>query len=142
MMKTSNRQPAGQKLKSGQKGGAAPAAYSTSRYIWMGAAIGLYFGWFFRPVRDPNLFIVIGLSFLIALVLFGFNLFKKERLSFGRLLMQIPVNMIQYALILSILELRHFAFDWGGRLAVVIFTGLMGMLSGYWLAYRENRVSL
>lgn len=118
------------------------ATYSTARYIWLGGAIGLYFGWQFRPIRDPSIMVVIGLSLLISVVMLGLSLFKKDRPNFGQLLLRFPLNFIQYAVMIAVLEMRHFALDFGGRFAVIIFTGVMGLLFGYWVAFREKRVSL
>ncbi|MEM7798077.1 MAG: hypothetical protein AAF633_02710 [Chloroflexota bacterium] len=118
------------------------ATYSTARYIWLGGAIGLYFGWQFRPTREPSIMVVIGLSLLISIVMLGLSLYGKNRLKFGQALLRLPLNFIQYAVMVSVLELRHFALDLGGRVAVIIFTGIMGLLFGYWVAFREKRVSL
>ena len=111
------------------------------RHIWIGAAIGLYFGWFFRPVREPSLVVVVFLALVITAVLAAWQLFRRQRLELtaGQILRRIPFTYLQYAIILSVLEARHFAFDWGGRFAVIGFTTVLGALFGGWIAYRKFR---
>ncbi|MDJ0752255.1 MAG: hypothetical protein QNJ45_01970 [Ardenticatenaceae bacterium] len=104
------------------------------RYFWVGGAIGLYFGWFFRPVREPSILIVVGLSFLIALGLAVLSYFRRE----GSILTQFGRNMGKYMIILAVLECRHFAHDLGGRLAVVLMSVTMGMIIGVWLGWSET----
>lgn len=118
-------------------------SFGIARPIWLGGALGLYFGWFFRPVRDPSLIMALGISLVIGIVLILLNFFKREgRLTFLQALTHFPLNVVQYFLILSVLESRHFLYDWGGRLAVLLFTGAMGVLFGIWFHWREKRVSL
>lgn len=106
------------------------------QYILTGAGIGLYFGWFFRPMRDPSLYTVVGLSLVITVVMTLLRLYRGER---KRLIQSAGATFVQFALVIAMLEARHFAFDFGGRFAVIIFTTIMGAVSGYWMAYKEVR---
>ena len=56
-----------------------------TRYALTGGALGLYFGLFFRPARQPNLLVVLGLAILITLVMTGIHVFR-ERPSLSALL--------------------------------------------------------
>lgn len=104
------------------------------RYILTGAAIGLYFGWFFRPgTREPSLVTVLFLTTIITIVVTLLRLWQKDR---ENLLQRTARTFINYALILAILEARHLVLDWGGRWAVIAMTTIMGMLSGWWLAQK------
>ena len=130
-------------------GAGTPPQYSIQRYVWLGGALGLYFGWFFRPVREANLWFAFFLSIFIGFVLFALPLLrdflalaypslKAERPSVMALLKRIPLNIVQYFLILVVFEARHYAFDWGGRLPVLVLTGLFGCLFGYWVKIRGD----
>ncbi len=107
------------------------------RYVLTGAAIGFYFGYFFRPVREPNLLTIVGLSAVIVVVTL---LLKRPPLA------DVPklalYTFIKYGLLLAVLEGRHIIYDLGGRWATVALTGLMGALAGVWFAYDKRRGSL
>jgi hypothetical protein len=55
------------------------------RYGLTGGALGLYFGLFFRPVREPSLWLVVVLAALVALVMLLIRA-VRERPSFVALL--------------------------------------------------------
>lgn len=112
--------------------------YSLQRYILMGAGLGLYFGLFFRPSREPSLLIALGLSIVITVVMFVIRLFQKNKLPFQEILKEVPINFLQYLLILAVLEGRHLAWDYGGRTATTILTTLMGMTTGALVFWKSN----
>lgn len=109
------------------------------QYLLTGAGLGLYFGWFFRPVREPSLWVVFGLSIVVTIVMTLLRLWRGER---EQLLKRAAITMIKYIFVLSILEGRHLAFDAGGRVAVVAMTVIMGAFGGYWMARQEQAVSV
>jgi len=106
------------------------------RYVLAGAAIGFYFGYFFRPVREPNLLTIIGLSAVIVVVTL---LLKRPPLA------NVPklalYTFIKYGVLLAVLEGRHIVYEIGGRWATVALTGIMGALAGVWFAYDKRRGS-
>lgn len=104
------------------------------RYALTGAAIGLYFGWFFRPLREPSWNMVIGLSLLAALITMGLRTVKSKQFVLRVFVRETAVSWLQFALFLAILEGRHLVYDWGGKTAVSLFTTLMGALMGIWYA--------
>lgn len=106
----------------------------TRRYVLTGAAIGLYFGLFFRPVREPSLLLVVGLSLLIAVVNMTIRLARGERLPLATLLKESALTFFRYAFMLAVLEGRHLAYDWGGKTAVALLTTSMGAVAGAWFA--------
>ena len=112
--------------------------YSLQRYIWIGAGLGLYFGLFFRPSREPSLLIALGLSLVITIVMFLIRLFQRDRLPFQEILKEVPINFLQYLLILAVLEGRHLAWEMGGRTATTILTTLMGMVTGALVFWKSN----
>ncbi|MGB1249365.1 MAG: hypothetical protein ACPG8W_01945 [Candidatus Promineifilaceae bacterium] len=105
------------------------------QYVLTGAAIGIYFGWSFQPRQDPQVSTVIFLSVIITIVMTLIRVYQGHR---ENLLRRAISTFVQYALVISILQARHFALEWGGRAAVVLMTTTMGALSGYWLAYKEG----
>ena len=108
------------------------------RYGLTGAAIGLYFGLFFRPARQPNLWFVLILASLITLVTVAIKVWR-ERPSITQLLKSALSSFVKACLFLILLELRHPINDAGGRVAVTIFMTLMGALAGLWYAYDQIR---
>ena len=104
------------------------------QYILTGAGLGLYFGWFFRPMREPSFTIVFGLSLFIALVMTAIRFFRGQR---EQLLRRALSSYVRYIIVLGVLEGRHLAFDAGGRVAVIGMTVVLGALMGAWLAYQD-----
>lgn len=71
-----------------------------------GGAIGLYFGFFSRPARQPSLIFVLGLALLITLVTALIKVFK-QRPSLPALLKAAFLTFLKAVLFLILLELRH-----------------------------------
>ena len=104
------------------------------RAILTGAALGLYFGWFFRPSsREPSATLPIFLGIVITLVLTVIRLIRRQR---EQLLQQMPVTLISTILFLYVLEARHIALDIGGRPLVLAMMAFCGGLSGYFYGKR------
>lgn len=101
------------------------------QYVLTGAALGLYFGWFFRPLRDPSIVTILLLSTVITIVMTCIRMWRRE---WEQLAKRAASTWVNYALILAVLEARHFAFDLGGRPAVIVMTILFGALAGYRMA--------
>ncbi|MEM7333662.1 MAG: hypothetical protein AAF490_16360 [Chloroflexota bacterium] len=120
-----------------------PATFPIGRHLMVGAGIGLYFGWFFRPVREPSIAVILFLGLLITFALTGWQILrrKQESRTIGQIIKRMPTTFIQYAVVLSILEARHFAFEFGGRFAVIIMTTVMGGIAGIWMAYKQHQTT-
>jgi hypothetical protein len=118
------------------------AAGRLRRAVLVGAALGAYFGYFFRPVREPSLVIVVGLSLVAALastLLRAWLLRKQAGQTPGSLLRYGLRMWLTFALFLAMLEGRHIAYDLGGRLATIAFTTLAGAGVGLWYAFTAER---
>ncbi|MBE2202221.1 MAG: hypothetical protein IAE79_26665 [Anaerolinea sp.] len=123
------------KLKTG-----SGTAVSWQRYAWIGAALGLYFGLFFRPLREPSLMLVVGLSLLAALVTLIVRMVKAKQVGLdGRALRQFAILWAQYALFLAMLEGRHLAYAWGGKGGATLFAAIMGAITGLWYGYTQKQ---
>jgi hypothetical protein len=109
-----------------------------TRYALTGGAIGLYFGLFFRPMREANYSYALGLAVVVAVVMTGLHVWQK-RTSLSTLPSHFVITFIKAALALTLLEGRHLAFDWGGKTAVIVFTIIMGAAAGLWYANDQNR---
>ena len=107
------------------------------RYALTGGALGIYFGFFFRPVREPSAALVLGLAVLVALVMAGLRA-VKERPSLASLLKGAALNFVKTAVLLTLLELRHPLHDMGGKTAVVVVMCLAGTAVGLWYAYEQS----
>jgi hypothetical protein len=109
-----------------------------TRHALTGGAIGLYFGLFFRPLREANFGYALLLALLVAVVMSGLRLLQK-RPSLSTLPPYFAITFVKAALALTLLEGRHVAFDWGGKTAVIVFTVIMGAATGLWFAYDQSR---
>ncbi len=104
-----------------------------TRYVLVGSGLGLYFGLFFRPARQPNLWFVLVLAFLITLVTTVIQAWRERPLSMNLLKTAVSI-FIKAFLFLILLELRHPVYDYGGKIAVALFMTVMGALAGLWYA--------
>ena len=126
------------------------------RAILVGAAIGVYFGYFFRPVREEaNLLIVLTLSPLAAFaatLVLAWQIRRQEGPKLRRLLRYALRMWVTFALFLLMLEGRHIAYDLGvslegwdiaeelrGRLATIAFTTVAGAVLGLWYAFSAGK---
>ncbi len=109
-----------------------------TRYALTGGAIGLYFGFFFRPAREPNLWFVLVLGSLVTVVTVAVQAWRKRPL-FSQLLKTAALTFVRACLFLVLLELRHPIYDFGGKFAVTIFMTVMGAVAGLWYAYEQIR---
>lgn len=109
-----------------------------TRYILTGGGLGLYFGLFFRPARQPNLWFVLAMAGLVTLVMMTIEVWQK-RPSFGHLIKTTLSTYIKVCLFLILLELRHPLYALGGRIGVTLFMTIMGALAGLWYAYEKIR---
>ncbi|KAA3646521.1 MAG: hypothetical protein DWQ07_09930 [Chloroflexi bacterium] len=98
------------------------------RYVLVGIALGLYIGLFFRPVREPNMSIALVLGVLATIVTVGFKAYREKR---WPSVIEIGRTYIQFTLFLLVFEARHIAYDYGGRVAVSVFTSVAGGVIGY-----------
>lgn len=109
-----------------------------TRYALTGGAIGLYFGLFFRPMRQPNLWVVLALAGLVTVVMVGIEAWRK-RPSLSQLLKTAVLTFAKTFFFLLMLELRHPVYNARGRVAVAAFMTLMGALAGLWYAFEQIR---
>lgn len=121
------------------KGEQDSATARRQRVVLAGAALGLYFGLFFRPVRQgPSLLVIVGLSLLSALLMTALRLRHPEKRAPRHLLRYGLATWVTFALFLAMLEGRHLAYDLGGRTATTLFTTLSGAGLGLWYVWTEN----
>ncbi len=108
------------------------------RYALTGGAIGLYFGLFFRPLREANYVYALMLALVASVVMTVLHVWQKQA-SLSTVPRQFGITFVKVALALTVLEGRHLAYDWGGKTAVTVFTVIMGAATGLWFAYAQNR---
>ena len=106
------------------------------QYALVGAALGLYYGIFYKPGGDPDIGMAFILSAMAALMTVlvrsvgkGFP-FKKVVLDFLKIFGVFLLFMLS-------LTLRKPAFDVGGQTLVIIETTLTGIVMGLLLAWQR-----
>ena len=107
------------------------------QYILAGGGLGLYFGLFFHPLREANFAVAIALALLATAVTLVIALLKKDRPPLGELGRTAVSTFIKFALVLALLEGRHYAYELGGKWLVTLFTTLLGAGAGWWLAQSD-----
>lgn len=111
------------------------------QYILVGGGLGLYFGYFFRPLRDPNFAVAVAMALLATAVLTTISLLRKNRPPFEEIGKTAVTTFLKFAIILALLEVRHYVYDFGGRWLVVVVTTLLGAIGGWWMAQSDMQKS-
>jgi hypothetical protein len=107
------------------------------RYVLIGAAIGLYYGLFYRPSgTDPDYGIALILSVVAAAVTVAVRLWKKKP-TFTTLIKGYLETFLFYLVLLLTLAVRQLAEQIGGRLGLTLVTTLVGIGMGYFMAIRK-----
>ncbi|MDP2964815.1 MAG: hypothetical protein Q8N39_02115 [Pelolinea sp.] len=116
----------------------ASAIGEMQRYILIGAAIGLYYGIFYKPSgTDPDYGIAIILGILAALITVAVRFWKKKQ-PFSIIIKNYFETLLFYSVFLLTLAARQLAEQIGGRFAVVLVTTLTGICLGYFMATRKK----
>jgi hypothetical protein len=108
------------------------------RYVLIGAAIGLYYGLFYRPSDTaPDYGIAVILSILAAAVTVAVRFWKKKA-PFSTLIKSYFETFLFYLVLLLTLAARQLAEQIGGRFGVTLVTTLVGIGMGYVMATRKK----
>ena len=109
------------------------------RYVLIGAALGLYYGLFYKPSgTPPDYGIAVILSILAAAVTVTVRFWKK-RPPFATLMKNFLETFLFYLVLLLTLAVRQVAEQVGGKLGVTLVTTLVGMGMGYFMAVRKKQ---
>lgn len=108
------------------------------RFVLIGAALGLYYGIFYRPTDTaPDYGIALLLSIVAALVTVAIR-FRGKKQPFGTIAMSFFWTFLFYAAFLLVLAARKWAEQLGGRAAVAVLTTVTGICLAYALAVRKG----
>lgn len=109
------------------------------RYVLIGAALGLYYGLFYKPTgTPPDYGIAVVLSILAAAITVAVRLWKKKP-SLLTLVRSFLETFLFYLVLLLTLAVRQAADQIGGKLAVTLVTTLVGVGMGYFMAIRKKQ---
>jgi len=112
-----------------------------AQFVLIGAAIGLYYGIFFRsPQAEPDFVMAIILSIIAALVTVTVRSWKKGR-TFKAILIDFFKILVMFMAFLVGLELRKVIYDLWGKTVVVIFTTGLGIIIGLVAAIRKKEMA-
>lgn len=110
----------------------------TQRYVLVGAALGVYYGLFYRPSdAAPDYGTAIILAILAALVTVIIRFWKKGQ-PFPIIAKSFFWTFVFYAVILLTLAVRKLAEQVAGRVGLTVATTLIGIALGYVLATRRQ----
>jgi len=111
------------------------------QYVLIGAALGAYYGIFYKnPERAVDFSPVILLSLVSALVITVIQIWKKGYPAKEKLIIFLK-SFGMFFLFLAMLEARPLFEQWGGKGLVTAFTTLMGALVGFILGLKKKPVA-
>ena len=108
------------------------------QYALVGAAIGLYYGLFYKPGQESNLGIVVELSIFAGALTVLIRSWKKEY-KFVKIAVDFLWITGSYMLFMLSLALRKEAYDIGGKPLVVAESVLSGLVLGLVMAWQQVR---
>jgi hypothetical protein len=112
-----------------------------AQFVLVGAALGAYYGIFYRnPGRPIDFSPVVLLSLLSAIVVTVIQIWKKGYSAKEKLITFLK-SFAMFFLFLAMLEARPLFEQWGGRGLVIAFTTLMGALVGFILGLKKKPVA-
>lgn len=108
-----------------------------TQYILIGAALGLYYGLFYRGTsRDADYFLALFFSFAAALLTVIVRSWKKGR-TFYEIIVDFLKILFFFAVFMLGLELRKLIFMIGGKIWVTVFTTAIGTILGFFASLRK-----
>lgn len=112
-----------------------------AQYVLVGAALGAYYGFFYRPTENTVLFIsVVLLSLLSALLVTVIQIWKKGY-SFKQILVVYLKSFVMFFLFLLMLWARPMVQEWGGKGLLIAFTTITGALIGFTMGLKPKPVN-
>lgn len=108
-----------------------------TQYILTGAALGLYYGLFYRGTsRDADYSLALFFSIAAALVTVIVRSWKKGR-TFYEIILDFLKIFFFFAVFMFGLELRKLIFMIGGKTWVAVFTTAIGIILGFFASLRK-----
>lgn len=104
-----------------------------TRFGLIGAALGLYYGIFYTPGGEPDFGITVLLSFMAAVFTVIVRSWKKG-FTFQKIIKDFLLMFGFYTIFLLSLALRTIAYQYFGKLGVIIETTAAGILLGLLMA--------
>ncbi len=112
-----------------------------AQFVLIGAALGAYYGIFYRnPGRPVDFSPVVLLSLLSAVVVTIIQNWKKGYPAKEKLMIFLK-SFGMFFLFLAMLEARPLFEKWGGKGLVIAFTTLMGASVGFILGLKKKPVA-
>lgn len=140
MNENRNRQEKRAKEKRAARQQVARETGRKQRFVLIGAALGLYYGIFYRPSdAAPDYAIAILLGVVAALVTVAIRFWGKKQ-PISTIIKSFFLTFLFYAAFLLVLAARKWAEQLGGRAAVTVLTTLTGISMAYALATKETAV--
>lgn len=115
----------------GKKNVEQPVGYRIyAQYVLVGAAIGLYYGFFYRgPQSGPDYEMAVILALIAGVITTVVRNWKKQKI-----FKEIALDFIKFTALFMIfllaLQLKPVLDQWGGRVLVAIFMTSFGALFG------------
>ena len=106
------------------------------QYALVGAALGLYYGIFYKPAGEPDFGIAVVLSVFAALVTVIVRSWKKG-FSFIKIVKDFFLIFGLFLIFMLSLVLRQIAYDLGGQPLVIVEMTVAGIMLGFLMAWQR-----
>jgi hypothetical protein len=106
------------------------------QYGLTGAALGVYYGVFYKPTSEADVGMAVILSIFAALVTVVIRSWRKG-FTFKKIAKEFLIIFAFFLIFMLSLTLRKLAFDLGGKILVVIETTISGIVMGLLMAWQR-----
>lgn len=106
------------------------------QYGLVGAALGVYYGIFYKPVNDADVGTAVILSIFAALVTVVIQSWRKG-FQFKKIAKEFLIIFGFFLIFMLSLTLRKLAYDLGGKILVIVETTISGIILGLLMAWQR-----
>lgn len=109
-------------------------------YLLVGAALGLYYGLFYKHPGTPPAYLMAAALALVAAGVTVAVQYWKKKAPFRDMLKDFLRVFVIFAVFLLGLELRKLIFEEWGKTVVTVYTTILGLVLGLIVAYQRHSV--
>ena len=106
------------------------------QYAFVGGALGIYYGIFYKPAGEPDIEMAVILSVFAALVTVIFRSWRKG-FTFKKIAIDFLMILGFFLVFMLSITLRKTAYDFGGPTLVIAETTISGIVVGLLMAWQR-----
>lgn len=106
------------------------------QYAFVGGALGLYYGIFYKPAGEPDIEMAVILSIFAALLTVIIRSWRKG-FTFKKIVIDFMMIFGFFIIFMLSITMRKIAYDFGGQALVIAETTISGIVVGLLMAWQR-----